>query len=329
MDIKQKLANQYDNIAIYTAGFYAAPEDQLNTRSQLMATLKSFVLNQHAEDPFSLQIMLTNGEINIMPLGLLSLDDLKEYEDEQRKKHGLLNLDDQIPLVVQFASHTEDAQVQKKVVATTDALFSNFEDTFLQLWDAVKADLDLNQQLLIEVVTDLVEDSQDVKHDYLKNFANLTPKQRQDKLGFTLKDTDLNRFSAFMADMHEVQAIVMSAAAFTKQEIIGENLFTQVMADNVRRGTFFWVLDNTFYEILYYFIEKYRSAENGATVVKHLHHIKKSLLPNMRNDAFERVQAYLNDPKKSVDMTHYFTDLFIPVAEQLSAEIDKFQSQKH
>lgn len=114
MDIKQQLATKYDNVAIYTSGFYADPEDDLGTRSKLLETLKSFVMNQHADTPFSLQIMTTNGEINVMPLGLLSLDELKAYENERRKTTGLTSQATGIPMVVQFSAHTDDAAVKKK-----------------------------------------------------------------------------------------------------------------------------------------------------------------------------------------------------------------------
>lgn len=324
MDIKQKLENQYDNIAIYTAGFYADPEDELGTRSKLMETLKSFVMNQHADVPFSLQMMLTNGEINIMPLGLLSLDELKAYENEQRRQRGLKGDNGQIPMVVQFAPHVEKAEIRKQIIGTTDDLFNNFKSTFATIWEVVKADLSANQQLLTNIETDLVADSTDVKKEYQVTFSKLTPQQLQDKLGFNIKENDLDHFSTFMADMHEIQAIVMSAAAFTTKEVIADNLFAQVMVDDVRRGTFFWVLDNTFYEILYYFIKKYGATGNGGTITKHLHHQKKLLIINMRNAAYQNVQTILANPKKAADMTHYFSDLFIPVAEQLAAEVDKF-----
>ena len=47
--------------------------------------------------------MLTNGEINVMPLGLVDLDELKKYENEQRSKHGLDEHNDDIPLLIQYA----------------------------------------------------------------------------------------------------------------------------------------------------------------------------------------------------------------------------------
>lgn len=324
MDVTQKLASKYDNIAIYTSGFYADPEDTLGSRSKLMETLKSLTMNQHADTPFSLQIMTTNGEINVMPLGLLSLDELKTYENDHRKTAGLHDHSDTIPMVVQFAPHTEHAKVQKEVVGTTNDLFDHFNDQFPKVWTVVNRYLDANQSILLGIEQDLLTDAKDVQSEYYNNFSTMTPAERQQSLGYELKDSDLTHFSHFMADMHEVQAIVMSAASFTQHEIVGENLFAQVMNDRVLRNTLFWVLDNTFYEIMYYFVEKARALPNGDKGVKHLLHQKKLMIINMRNDAFQRAQKALENPKQAFDLNHYFTDVFIPVAEQFSTELDKF-----
>ena len=86
MDIQDKLKRDYENKSIYTAGFYADPDNDLANRKKLFDVLKSLVENQEATTPFALQIMLTNGEINVMPLGLVDLDELKKYENEQRSK---------------------------------------------------------------------------------------------------------------------------------------------------------------------------------------------------------------------------------------------------
>lgn len=324
MDVQQKLASKYDNIAIYTSGFYADPEDALGTRSKLLETLKSLTMNQHADTPFSLQIMTTNGEINVMPLGLLSLEELKDYENNHRQEAGLNHDDDAIPMVVQFAPHVEKAKVQKEVVGTTNALFDQFNDQFPKIWDVVNQYLDQNQAILLGIERDLLTDAADVQSEYYNNFSTMTPDEREKNLGYPLKDTDLTHFSHFMADMHEVQAVVMSAASFTQHEIVGDNLFAQVMNDRVLRNTLFWVLDNTFYEIMYYFIEKARGMDNADKAIKHLRHQKKMMIINMRNDAFQRAQKALETPKQAVDLNHYFTDVFIPVAEQFSTELDKF-----
>lgn len=44
----------------------------------------------------------------------------------------------------------------------------------------------------------------------------------------------------------------------------------------------------------------------------------------MRNDAFERAQKELSAVDATTDFEKYFTDVYIPVAEQLAAEVDKF-----
>ncbi|MTV82156.1 hypothetical protein [Secundilactobacillus folii] len=324
MDIKQKLANKYDNIAIYTSGLYADPEDELGTRGKLLETLKSLTMNQHADTPFSLQIMTTNGEINVMPLGLLSLEELKAYENEHRKQTGLNGDDDSIPLVVQFAPHDEKATLKKQVVGTTNALFDDFNTQFPKIWAVVKTYLDENQSILEGIEKDLLIDAQDVQKEYYNNFSTMTPDERQQNLGYTLKDSELEHFSYFMADMHEVQAVVMSAASFTQHEILGSDMFAQVMNDRVLRNTLFWVLDNTFYEIMYYFVEKARALPTADKAIKHLRHQKKLMIINMRNDAYQRAQKLLDEPQRKVDINHYFTDIFIPVAEQFSTELDKF-----
>lgn len=238
MDAKEKLANKYDNIAIYTSGFYADPEDSLGSRSKLLETLKSLTMNQHADTPFSLQIMTTNGEINVMPLGLLSLDELKKYETKHRQEVGLNADDDSIPMVVQFAPHTEHAKIQKQIVGTTNDLFEHFNDQFPKLWAVVSDYLEANQQILIGIERDLLTDAKDVQSEYLNNFKTMTPAERKQNVGYELKDDELEHFSHFMADMHEIQAVVMSAAAFTQHEILGDNLFAAVMNDRVLRNTF-------------------------------------------------------------------------------------------
>ncbi|ANZ62763.1 hypothetical protein AYR62_00715 [Secundilactobacillus paracollinoides] len=326
-DIKRKLNTQYDNIAIYTSGFYADPEDELGTHDKLMDTLKSLTMNQHADTPFSLQIMTTNGEINVMPLGLLNLDELKEYETSRRQKDGLNSDSDGIPLLIQFAAHTDKAKVEREVIGTTQDLFADFNGQFVKIWDVIKGYLRTNQNILVGIERDLITDSKDVQEEYYNKFQTMKPEEREKNLGFPLKDAELEHFSVYMADMHEVQAIVLSAGSFSQNEILGENMFNQVMNDSVLRSTLFWVLDNTFYEILYYFIEKYKTApEMGDKIEKRLHHLKKMMIINMRNDAFERAQKQMENPKTKFDINNYYTDIFIPIAEQLSAEIDKFKN---
>ena len=45
----------------------------------------------------------------------------------------------------------------------------------------------------------------------------------------------------------------------------------------------------------------------------------------MRNDAFHRAQEFTEKQAKKVDFNEYFSDIFIPVAEQIIAEVNKFK----
>ena len=74
MDAQEQLNRKYTNSSIYTSAFYADPDDALDNRAKLFEGLKSFTMNQHEDSPFCLQVMSTNSEINVMPLGLLDLE---------------------------------------------------------------------------------------------------------------------------------------------------------------------------------------------------------------------------------------------------------------
>lgn len=323
MNAEDKLNREYNNQAIYTSGFYADPEDDLANRKKLFDALKSLTANQTDTSPFSLQIMATNSEINIMPLGLLDLNELKEYERDQRSKHGLNHADDSLPLVVQYAPHTEDGQVEKQLVGTVQELFGNFNQQIELVWQTVHGFLQKNFQTLTTVCADLIADSKDVNRQYQATFGKMAASEREEQLGFTLDDSELDQFCQYMADMHEVQAIVLSAGAFANHELLGDNSFTEMMSDNVRRSTVFWVLDNTFYEIFYYFLLRYQARHEK--LAKYLRHQRQTLIVNMRNDAFQRAQRITETPQLKVDFNKYLTDIFIPVAEQLTAEINKFK----
>lgn len=211
MNAEDKLNREYNNQAIYTSGFYADPEDDLANRKKLFDALKSLTANQTDTSPFSLQIMATNSEINIMPLGLLDLNELKEYERDQRSKHGLNHADDSLPLVVQYAPHTEDGQVEKQLVGTVQELFGNFNQQIELVWQTVHGFLQKNFQTLTTVCADLIADSKDVNRQYQATFGKMAASEREEQLGFTLDDSELDQFCQYMADMHEVQAIVLSA----------------------------------------------------------------------------------------------------------------------
>lgn len=317
MDIQSQLNRNYLNTAIYTSGFYADPTNELDTHDKLYDALKSFTMNQATDTPFSLQIMLTNGEINVMPLGLIDLNELKEYESKQRAERGLDYESDQIPLVVRFAPHEENHQVEKEIIGTTQDLFNDFSSSFQAIWAVIKGYLTTNHQLLLGVEADLMADFDDVQKEYLANFQRMSAEERETNLGMRLADDELDHFSTFMAEMHAVQAIVMSAANFTRQEIIGDDLFAQALNDNVRRSTFFWALDNTFYQIFYFFLQRYGQENDKLT--KHLIHQKSRLIVQMREAAFKRAQQAEQNPTTAVNCEELFSDLFIPVAEQIAA----------
>lgn len=321
MDIQDKLKRDYENKSIYTAGFYADPDNELANRKKLFDALKSLVKNQEATTPFALQIMLTNSEINVMPLGLVDLDELKKYENEQRSKHGLDEHNDDIPLLIQYAPHAKKKEVVKERIGTVQDLFTNFNEQIEKIWQTVKKFMQDNFALLTTIEKDLIADSQNVMQEYQITFSKMTEAERKEKLGFSVPENEINQFCRYMADMHEVQAIVLSAGAFANHELLGKNSFTEMISDNIRRSTLFWVLDNTFYEIYYYF---YMSNDNEK-LHKRLKHQREALIVNMRNDAFHRAQEFTEKQIKNVDFNEYFSDIFIPVAEQIIAEVNKFK----
>lgn len=322
MDAQSKLNRNYDNTAIYTSGFYANPSNNLDTHSKLFDAMKSLTMNQHDDTPFSLQIMLTNSEINIAPLGLIDLEELKEYENHQRQKYGLNYDRDAIPLEVKFIPHVEDEEIKKEIVGTTQELFADFNTQFSKIWHLVKEYLEENKKILDKIEADLIDDSHDVKNVYFEQFSKMSAAELKEKVGYEIEKTELSKFSLFMADMHEIQAIVLSAAQFISKEVMGNNAFIDVINDNVRRSTIFWVLDNTFYEIYFYVVNKY--GLYNPKLVKYLKHHQDTLITNMRTDAYDRAKK-MAASKKKVDFNKYFTDVFIPVAEQLLAKADEMK----
>ena len=126
-------------------------------------------MNQHEDSPFCLQVMSTNSEINVMPLGLLDLEELKNYEQEQRRAKGLFQAGDEIPLVVKYIPHVKDEEVKQTVVTTTQELFADFNTAFPKVWAAVNDCLRDNQALLNAIEADLVADFADVYREYQAN----------------------------------------------------------------------------------------------------------------------------------------------------------------
>ena len=317
MKIQDQLNRSYINQAIYTSGFYADPTDQLDTRDKLFDALKSFVVNQDPETPFSLQIMLTNGEINVMPLGLLDLADLKEYERQQREKHGLNCPSEEIPLVVNFAPHEEEQAPRREIVGTVQELFADFNQHFPKVWAVIKEDLAANQDLLTREITDLIATGTEVQAGYLDQLRQQSPAEREKAVGIALGHQDLDQFAAFLTDMHAIPLVLLPAARFASKEIIADQLFAQALADNVRRSTFFWVLDNTFYQIYYYYLIRYQNEQ--PQLAKRLKHRKSQWIVGMRQTAFDRAKVAEENPTAAVNCEHLFSDLFIPVAKQIAA----------
>ena len=249
------------------------------------------------------------------------LKDLKKYENEQRSKHGLDEHNDDIPLLIQYAPHAEKKEVVKKRIGTVQDLFTNFNEQIEKIWQTIKKFMQDNFALLTTIEKDLIADSQNVMQEYRITFSKMTEAERKEKLGFSVPENEINQFCRYMADMHEVQAVVLSAGAFVNHELLGKNSFTEMISDNIRRSTLFWVLDNTFYEIYYYF---YMSNANDK-LHKRLKHQRETFIVNMRNDAFHRAQEFTEKQTKKVDFNEYFSDIFIPVAEQIIAEVNKFK----
>lgn len=324
MDIKQRLTEQYEHISIYSAGFYADPENNFENRNKLLDTLKSFVINQHASTPFCLQIMTTNGEINIMPLGLLDLTELRLYEKKLRRKRELALQSEGTPLLIQFIPHIEKTAINRQIIGTTEELFKNFDKQFIKIWHVVQQDLESNQLILESIEDKLLTDSQKIANTYQQQLEKTEPAERESKVGFKLAATEIGKFSYFMADMSEIQAIISSAADFCHQELLADNLFVQVINDSVRRSTFFWILDNTFYEIFYYFIQKYQKLIVDPKIVKHLHYKKSNLLTNMRTDAYKLTTDLVNHPDKKIDFNQLLSNIFMPLAKKIAADIDNF-----
>ncbi|MFD0896898.1 hypothetical protein [Loigolactobacillus binensis] len=325
MDIQEKLKAKYENTPIYTSAFYADPEDTLKNRATLLSSLKAFTKNQDAATPFALQIMATNAELAIAPLGLLDLQELQDYTAQQRKNDGAIADDETfaLPLVVQFEAHTEKASVEKEQVTTVDALFNDFTSAFEKVWAQVKIYLAKNQALLEETVADLITDSQKIAPKFVSQLSAMSAAEREKTIGFKLPDAELERFSGYLADNHEVRAVISSAAAFATNEIIGDSFFGQAMNERILRNTFFWDLDNTFHDIFYYFLRKY--AATDAKLAKHLNHIKPGLLSKMRKDAWEKSDELAHDAKTTQkDLDRMFTAVFMPLSEQLAAAIAKF-----
>ena len=67
--------------------------------------------------------------------------------------------------------------------------------------------------------------------EYRITFSKMTEAERKEKLGFSVPENEINQFCRYMADMHEVQAVVLSAGALVNHELLGKNSFTEMISD--------------------------------------------------------------------------------------------------
>ncbi|WP_125768273.1 hypothetical protein [Companilactobacillus furfuricola] len=327
-DLKNQINNRFENAPIQSSAFYADPEDHLDNQKKLRVTLKSFIETQKPDTPFALQVLATHSEITIMPLGLLDLNELKQWENEQRLKSGKTYATGEektgTPIVVQFESHVKDFKSEKDVLDIyTDDLFNHFNDTFNdKLWPAIMKYLNENQTILRDVEKKLVAESQEVKATNLQQLQNMQADQRKEKIGFDLKEDQFDHYANYIADLSQVNAILVSSASFVKDQILKDMPFGQMMNLPEMRNTFFWVLDNTFNEIIYFYIQAFGST--NPNLKKHLNTIRKNLATLMRTDAWKKCNDIIEKGEK-FNSQKFFTDVFMPIAENLEVEVDKFK----
>lgn len=327
-DLKKQINDRFENSPIQSSAFYADPEDHLDNQKKLRVTLKSFTETQNITTPFALQIMATHSDITIMPLGLLDLNELKEWENNQRKESGVTygstDKKEGTPLVVKFESHVKGTDSDKQVLNTyTDDLFNHFHDTFNNIiWPVVMKYLNENQTILYNLEKRLVEEKEDIRENTLKQLQSMSKDDIKEKIGIDLKESQWEHYSSYIADMSQVNSIIVSASTFTKEQILKGKVFTQMMNIAQLRNTFFWILDNTYNEIIFFYIQAFGSTD--ANLKKHLHSIRKNLATNMRNDAWKRCNDIIEDQKK-FNPQKFFTEVFLPIAENLEVEVDKFK----
>lgn len=326
-DLKKQMSGRFENAPIQSSAFYADPEDHLDNQKKLRTTLKAFTETQKMITPFALQILCTHAEITLMPLGLLNLNELKTWEDQQRKDTGILvgNPDKRtgMPLVIQFESHVKEFPSEKKVLDVyTDDMFNHFHETFNDhIWPVVMKYLNENQTILKEIEKKLNQERIDVHDLTLNQLEPLNESEIKEKLGVPLKKDQLEHYSNYIADMSQVNSILTSSSTFTKEQILKDKPFPQMMNLAEMRNTFFYVLDNTFNEILYFYIEAYGTKD--AKLKKHLQTLRKNLAAIMRQDAWKKSNDIIEKEQK-FNPQKFFNSVFLPIAENLEVEIDKF-----
>lgn len=326
-DLKKQINDRFENTPIQSSAFYADPEDHLDNQKKLRVTLKSFIETQNPDTPFALQIMATHSEITIMPLGLLDLNELKDWENKKRAESGKTyasgNEKEGTPVVVQFESHVKDFKSEKEVLDFyTDDLFDHFNDTFnSKLWPTVMKYLNENQTILRDIEKKLVKESEEVKDTNLKQLNNMTTEQREKKVGFKLDEKQFDHYATYIADLSQVNAILVASGSFVKDQILKDMPFAQMMNLAEMRNTFFWVLDNTFNEMVYFYIQRFGST--NPNLKKHLNTIRKNLATLMRTDAWKKCNDIIEKNQK-FNVNKFFSDVFMPIAENLEVEVDKF-----
>ncbi|MBO8441001.1 MAG: hypothetical protein IAA89_00915 [Firmicutes bacterium] len=323
----EDLSANYKSTPVYTSFFYAEPEQRIKNHSNLMETLQAFVKNQTVDVMFALQIMLTNSEIMIMPLGLNDINELKEYTNKKRAEQNTLisSGTDELPIVVQFDPHVENGKVSKKIVTTMEELFNDFNNAFPKIWDEVSKKIDENQSILEDIENELINDSKSVQPKLMQKISELSMEEREKLSGKKIDDNELTRFSQYLADNNEVKAILSSSASFAQHEIFANDPFDEVMKDNIRKNTFFWDLDNTYYEIYYFYAIKY--ASNNDALRKRLLHLQQDWMVQMRSNAWEKVKSLADDlDENKFNVGEFFENIFMPVAEQIVAEIRDFSA---
>lgn len=326
-DLKKQINDRFENAPIQSSAFYADPEDHLDNQKKLRLTLKSFIETQNPDTPFALQVMATHSEITIMPLGLLDLNELKEWENKKRADSGKTYASDTqktgTPVVVQFEPHVKDYKREKEILDIyTDDLFDHFNDTFNdKLWPVIMKYLNENQTILRNIEKKLVSESQEVKETNLNQLKNMSSDEMQKKVGFKLTEDQFDHYATYIADLSQVNAILVSSGSFVKDQILKDMPFGQMMNLAEMRNTFFWVLDNTFNEIMYFYIQAFGST--NPNLKKHLNTIRKNLATLMRTDAWKKSNDIIEKGQK-FNVQKFFTDVFMPIAENLEVEVDKF-----
>ncbi|GAF38590.1 hypothetical protein FC83_GL003143 [Agrilactobacillus composti DSM 18527 = JCM 14202] len=316
----------FDEVSIQTSGMYAVPYDDAKTRQKVFETLQALFKQAPKDVDFALSIMTTMAEIIVSPLGLMDFDAVKAYGPNQDLDYDHLSDDATMvwPLAVRYISHTSDEKPQDTIVASQLELKQDFAGAFEPLWQAIKADLAKSDATMAQMLSTLITDSQQVEADFQQQLSTLDTQQRADKVGFELPENEVDQFAKYMSDSHEVMNIVRSAASFVQSELVQAKPFSQVFSDAHYRTTYYWTLDNTFYELYYYYLHKY--GDSHPKLTKFLNHRQDQLVTQMRQRALKDSQQISEDPKANLkpDMSKIFDHIFLPLNEEILTMIFDF-----